>query len=392
MADDGGAVTPRGEAAGTNGRRPRGATPEEPGSEPEHDTDGATAVHAALQGWPPQLATTNQRVLLFTCLALVTIGLLIAWLTIFSNKPFEPRLGVTWWIKPDGAELKAGPPNFRYDAQTHFLLFRGVADAKVKEELDKLLVVDESKPQLKAAHDSYVSAVDKLVFEAHDHADEELFWLLILGGLSAALGVQIRSITGFIGNACFKNELDLRVWWPWYAMRPFLGFILGAVVIVLARADLFQPGGHSGSSNIWWVGIATLVGFGSSDFTDRMRVLVQTLLGVSKSTESKSTESKSIESKSTETKKTGPPVGGTPSNGKPKPINGASADPKTGPAIVDAAAAATATATRDKPAAAAEPLKADPLGDPPSTETKTTEAKTTETRTTETKLEDDKKH
>jgi len=107
--------------------------------------------------------------------------------------------------------------------------------------------------------------------------------LLILAGLSGVLGVLIRSIGNFVRIACFQNTLDVHRWWPWYLMRPALGFLLGLLSVLIIQARIFLPNTGSSTGTIWWLGIAILVGFGAEDFSARLRLVSQTLFGKSES-------------------------------------------------------------------------------------------------------------
>ena len=100
---------------------------------------------------------------------------------------------------------------------------------------------------------------------------------LVVGGI---IGAQTRSIWLFIRIACYQNRLELKLWWPWYVLRPLLGFVLGAFVFVLAEADLLAmdlPGRQANGGAMWWLAVSFIVGFGTQEFVNRLRELTNTL-------------------------------------------------------------------------------------------------------------------
>jgi hypothetical protein len=184
------------------------------------------------------------------------------------------------WVAPQSAALKPGPLAFRYDSDKKELVYVGAVDAKTKFELLGLLPA-EVKVKAPEAEATYWSAIDKLAFISNEGLTGLLVSLLCLGGLSGAIGAHLRSLTAFVGNACFKNKLDLVVWWPYYVLRPFTGFILGIVVVVIVQGGFLAVGNGAPSGTLWWVAVAILAGFGDDEFTQKLRQLTKTLFGTS---------------------------------------------------------------------------------------------------------------
>jgi len=126
----------------------------------------------------------------------------------------------------------------------------------------------------------YQAAIDALTYQSLSDAGRYFMLLLVVAGLSGAVGVQVRATINFVRIACFHNLLDVRRWWPWYVLRPPLGFILGVLIVLLVQSDIFTPEGASTpAGTTWWIAIAFLVGFGAEDFSERLRLLSQTLFG-----------------------------------------------------------------------------------------------------------------
>jgi len=211
------------------------------------------------------------RILLASGLIIVTVVVLAFCSWIFSKLEVKlPQQVEVPWSNPKGIVLKPGPSSFWYNRENNLLLHRGPINDKLKEDLLKL--VDRDDP-------SYKEAIGKLAFLSNQNEESPLLWLLLLGGVGGIIGVQIRSIEDFVGNACFKNELDVARWWPWYLMRPALGFLLGALIIILVKVDLLTTTSKAAEGSLWWLGLAVISGFGASDVIQRLRSLSQTLFG-----------------------------------------------------------------------------------------------------------------
>jgi hypothetical protein len=69
----------------------------------------------------------------------------------------------------------------------------------------------------------YKAAIDALTYRSLSDAGLYFMVLLIVAGLSGAVGVQVRATINFVRIACFHNLLDIRRWWPWYLLRPAAG-------------------------------------------------------------------------------------------------------------------------------------------------------------------------
>jgi hypothetical protein len=187
--------------------------------------------------------------------------------------------------------LNAGPSSFWYDKDAKRLHHRGPIDDKRKKELLSLIpseLVKDGDTQKQAVH-GYSEAIDMLAYKSNKSTETFIVSLLILGGLSGWLGVQLRSISNFIGVACYKNELDVNRWWPWYVVRPVSGFLLGAVMVLIIDAGLFQAAEMNLTRTSWWIGAAFLAGFGANEFTERLRDVSRTLFGQSSGTERSAT-------------------------------------------------------------------------------------------------------
>lgn len=281
---------------------------------------GEAPVQPALR-----LATNSQKVWLFALLTL--LSLVVLWSTFCTIRHFnEADLAEheASWVMPSGAILRAGPANFRYDSERKLLLHRGPLDAAEQMRLRDLLDVDGSAqtasipPERIAMADSsragetqasrlasaastseapsqsapvsasaisemtksYHAAINLLAYKALESQVKQMQLLLWLGMLGGAMGALLRSFVDFVGNACYKNQLDLVHWWPLYATRPLVGAILGLLLVVMFKARLISGAeAQGGSDSYWWLGMAALGGFSTIDVTARLRQAAKALFG-----------------------------------------------------------------------------------------------------------------
>lgn len=137
-----------------------------------------------------------------------------------------------------------------------------------------------SSNDMKGAMRSYYSAIDQLAYKVQGTQAKQVQLLLYLGALGGLLGALLRSFVDFVGNACYKEQLDLVVWWPLYATRPMVGAILGFLLVVLFKAKLLTSTDiQTGSDSFWWLGIAAIGGFSTIDVTARLRQAAKALFG-----------------------------------------------------------------------------------------------------------------
>jgi hypothetical protein len=127
---------------------------------------------------------------------------------------------------------------------------------------------------------SYHAAVGLLAYESQASEARQIQLLLLLGILGGALGAFLRSFVDFVGNACYKNALDLVIWWPLYATRPIVGAVLGFLLVVLFKARLISNSDAAVSiDSFWWLGVAAIGGFSTIDVTARLRQAAKALFG-----------------------------------------------------------------------------------------------------------------
>ena len=179
------------------------------------------------------------------------------------------------WAGAGSIRLAASPSEFRVDPNQKLVSYRGLPGGDTEQELQALINDADAQGPI---GQSYYAAIDNLMFDASRANAFATVILLGLAGLAGVLGVQTRSITNFVGHACFKGDLNLPRWWPYYVIRPLTGFVLGLVVVLVVKSGILTVPGDAASS-LWWVSLAFLAGFGEDEFRQRLRVVSKALFG-----------------------------------------------------------------------------------------------------------------
>lgn len=175
-----------------------------------------------------------------------------------------------------GLALDGAPAALAYNRAKGELSYRGVIDDAIKR---KLTDVVSNAPATEATRKTYLTAVDRISQESIGGGNKVVLFLLLLGGLSGTLGVQLRSLTNYVGHACFKGDLDVSIWWPYYVVRPVTGFVLGLALIAVVQSGLLSTSATSTDRVLWWAALALLAGFGEEEFTQRLRLVSKTFFG-----------------------------------------------------------------------------------------------------------------
>jgi hypothetical protein len=176
--------------------------------------------------------------------------------------------------------VSPGPASFYYDRAKRQLVSRGAITDERKRELVALVTKKGTAlTPPDAAGRSYWQALDALAFSSNESAGRIALLVIILGGLSGLVGVQLRSVINFVEVTTRKNSLDTVRWWPWYVGRPAAGFIFGAIAVLLLRIGLLDNGEAPADDLSWALAIGILAGFGATEFAERLRLLVKTLFG-----------------------------------------------------------------------------------------------------------------
>jgi len=237
--------------------------------------------------WPYKAAGFWDK-LIFSLLILV-IAVLVAyfWSVKFTEvrRKINSDFSIEWSAVIEGFILNPGPPSFWYDRDLKVLHHRGPIDAEIKKELINLPTYPESEDSsFRDVVNSYRESINRLAFQSNEIDIHFAVSLILLAGLSGLIGSMLRIIGDFVGWACFLYQLDLARWWPFYLLRPVMGFIIGAATVIIFKgsmAAVFNTSGLMTSTvGIYsWIIFAFLAGFSVSDFTRMLKNLSKRIFG-----------------------------------------------------------------------------------------------------------------
>ena len=110
----------------------------------------------------------------------------------------------------------------------------------------------------------------KLQFLYGLSADQGLIIMAMLGGMTGSFLHAAQSLISFIGNKSFKSS-----WGPWYALRPWIGAILGLTIYFAFRAGFIS--GPNAANPYGVVAIGLLGGWFSKTTTDKLQEVFETM-------------------------------------------------------------------------------------------------------------------
>jgi hypothetical protein len=170
------------------------------------------------------------------------------------------------WLNQGNVELTSYPSWFLYDMNAQQIRTRAVIDEKMKMELVKSFPMRSDS----ANFVEFRQAVEKLAFQSVDLKDRNFWLLLMVSGLAAVVGVFIREILDLIRHHCYEKDLDFKTWWPWYFLRPIVGFMFGIVVVLFSGTELLFASGND-SSETYLIAIAIIAGISVEDVMLKIR-------------------------------------------------------------------------------------------------------------------------
>lgn len=205
---------------------------------------------------------------------------LISFFVIFCYFEYLNKLNVALqqdfkvpFVNNTSAELSSGPIWFFYDKDCGV-----ISSTKPISQEDKFTLLS-LYPSDQLVTSSYKSAVDKLAYISNKDTNEIFSLILILGSLGGVLGVMIRSLSSLIYHSCFQKDLDMKLWWPWYYLRPIMGLGLGITIVILSKTKLLNIDSPGELTGFWILGVCILAGFAVSEVTDRLFYAAKALFG-----------------------------------------------------------------------------------------------------------------
>lgn len=226
---------------------------------------------------------SSLKSMLFFAFLLITItsaSLYAGFVTIQKIQELLSTEFSVFWKMPSYTELKSGSILLHYHQSNNSIKHIGPISQVEKEKILTLITSSSKKEQdNKKAVQEFTSAIDELTYQSNLKNREISGLTLLLGGIIGLIGAMVRSMNNFIGVACFKRELNLTVWWPWYILRPFIGVVLGSLIITMSQSNFFFSSEAVAKNIFWWASASFIAGFGSSDFLEKLRLISQTFFG-----------------------------------------------------------------------------------------------------------------
>lgn len=220
------------------------------------------------------VSDNSQRIRSVWSLLISTLIVMSLFLWVFSSYLDHRVVNKTYWNNEENLDfnLSSTPAWFNYEQDTLY------ADIVINDAEKKDLFQNLSEEI--SNNIGFTSAFGSLVYKTRNQELNSLF-LIIACGLISVIGVQIRSLWDFVGNATYKNELSMNLWWPWYVLRPFIGFMGAVVFYFLYTGGILDVGMINLSKSKMYIllGLSTVVGFGLNDFIERLRMISKAVLG-----------------------------------------------------------------------------------------------------------------
>ena len=209
---------------------------------------------------------------------MVISGVAMIAFLLFLNLLNTKQRGITSpavaWLNPGKVELTIYPNWFLYDKNLKQIRTRAVIDEKMKMELMKTYPLRGDS----ANFAEFRQSVEQLAFQSAEMKGSYYWLLLLVSGLAAIVGVFIREMLDLIRHFCYKKDLDFKLWWPWYSLRPIVGFMFGVMVILFNGTDLlFESANNSGETYL--IAIAIIAGISVEDVMLKIRKVSQVLFG-----------------------------------------------------------------------------------------------------------------
>jgi Co/Zn/Cd efflux system component len=208
----------------------------------------------------------------------IILALLILMFSIFSMYMFTHaykqlnsfKVESRWEYK-DTVSLKSYPVWFYCDRSNSKMYA-----SKVLSDSNKYLILGLIEKKHKA-YNSFSESVNRLVYLSNQSKTSLFIYLLLLSGWSGVIGVQIRTIFDFIGRVCYLKNLVITVWWPWYLLRPLMGFIVGGLIVFLSTSHLLNTSIVNEDKS--YIAVSTIAGFGVVEVIKKLRLISKTLFG-----------------------------------------------------------------------------------------------------------------
>lgn len=219
-------------------------------------------------------ATNQQKIRAAVSLFWFSIFIVLIFLGLFFFKIDTQEIYKQPWENIEGIKLNysKAPIWFKHE-NNNLYTYKPITDS-MRVSLHELVI------DTLAENSSYFKEINTLAFNSRDGMSKSIF-VIFACGLLAVLGVNIRSMWDFVGNASYKNTLNINRWWPWYFLRPLIGFLAGIGFFFLFNGGIinFNSVGVLKSKLYLMLGLSALIGFGLNDFIERLRLVSKAIFG-----------------------------------------------------------------------------------------------------------------
>jgi hypothetical protein len=219
-------------------------------------------------------STNQQKIRAAVSLFWFSIFISVLFLFLFIVKLDKNQIYEQTWENSENIllEYSKAPIWFKYEGNTLY------SDIAITDEM-KVKLYNLASDTI-SKNTSYFKEINTLTFNSRQGAPKSIY-IILACGLLAIFGVNIRSMWDFVGNASYKNELNMSRWWPWYFLRPLIGFMAGIGFYFLFNGGVLEINGISVSKSKLYLllGLSTLIGFGLNDFIERLRLISKAMFG-----------------------------------------------------------------------------------------------------------------
>ena len=219
-------------------------------------------------------STNQQKIRAAVSLFWFSIFIAVVFLSLFIIKLDKNQIYEQPWNNNENIQLEysKAPIWFKYEDSILY------SDVAITEDMKIKLynLTSDTIPK----NTSYFKEINTLTFNSRQGAPKSIYVILACG-LLAVFGVNIRSMWDFVGNASYKNELNMSRWWPWYFLRPLIGFMAGIGFYFLFNGGVLEINGIGVSKSKLYLllGLSALIGFGLNDFIERLRLVSKAMFG-----------------------------------------------------------------------------------------------------------------
>nr|DAX69409.1 MAG TPA: hypothetical protein [Caudoviricetes sp.] len=123
-------------------------------------------------------------------------------------------------------------PSWFYIYQDSISTLKRISD-KEKNILYNIISKEDS------CYHEYKLQIDKLAFNSNANTNNTSHFFILIT-LVSVIGCLVRSNYDFIGHICYKKDLDMKIWWAWYVMRPFIAICLSAFIFIACDSQIFS--------------------------------------------------------------------------------------------------------------------------------------------------------